>query len=98
MSMVNEPCLYYRVFRRSLNIIALYVDDLIIWGLMEAINDVKKHLCNKYKMKDLGCIHRILGCEVLYDECAGTYSINQTKYVKEICNRFLPDGGPYPYE
>jgi len=50
-------------------------------------------LCNKYKMKDLGCIHRILGCEVLYDEYAGTYSINQTKYVKEICNRFLPNGG-----
>ena len=44
-------------------------------------------------MKDLGCIHRILGCEVLYDEYAGTYSINQTKYVKEICNRFLPNGG-----
>ena len=93
MSMVNESCLYYRVFRGSLNVIALYVDDLIICGLMEAINDVKKHLCNKYKMKDLGCIHRILGCEVLYDEYAGTYSINQTKYVKEICNRFLPNGG-----
>ena len=54
---------------------------------------MKKHLCNKYKMKDLGCIHRILGCEVLYDEYAGTYSINQTKYVKEICNRFLSNGG-----
>ena len=93
MSMVNESCLYYRVFRGSLNVIALYVDDLIICGLMEAINDVKKHLCNKYKMKDLGCIHRILGCEVFYDEYAGTYSINQTKYVKEICNRFLPNGG-----
>ena len=55
---------------------------------MEAFN-VKKHFCNKYKMKDLVCIHRILGCEVLYDEYAGTYSINQTKYVKEICNRFF---------
>ena len=69
------------------------MDDLIICGLMEAISDVKKHLCNKYKMKDLGCIHRILGCEVLYDEYAGTYSINKTKYVKEISNRFLPNGG-----
>jgi len=41
MSMVNESCLYYyRVFRGSLNIIALYVDDLKICSLMEAINDV----------------------------------------------------------
>jgi len=29
-------------------------------------------------MKDLGIIHRILGCEVLYDEYAGTFSINQS--------------------
>jgi len=62
------------------------VDDLIICGLIEAINGVKRHLCNEYKMKDLGCIHRILGCEVLNDEYAGTYSINQTKYFKEICS------------
>ena len=64
------------------------MDDLIICGLIEAINGVKRHLCNKYKMKDLGCIHRILGCEVLNDEYAGTYSINQT-----ICNWFMPNGG-----
>ena len=85
MSMVNESCLYYRVCRGSLFFIAFYVNDLIMCGLLESNDDVKKHLCNKYKMKDFGCIHRILGCEVLYDEYAGTYSIIQTKYVKEIC-------------
>ena len=90
--MVNESCLYFRCFKGSLNVIALYVDDLIICGVMEAIDGVKRHLCNKYKMKDLGIVHRILGCEVLYDEVAGTYSINQTKYVKDMCNKFLPKG------
>jgi len=90
--MVNESCLYFRCFKGSLNVIALYVDDLVICGVMEAIDDVKRHLCNKYKMKDLGIVHRILGCEVLYDEVAGTYSINQTKYVKDMCNKFLPKG------
>ena len=39
--------------------IALYVDDLIICGVTEAIDDVKRHLCNKYNMKDLGVINRI---------------------------------------
>ena len=29
---------------------------------------------------------------MLYDEVAGTYSINQTKYVKDMCNKFLPKG------
>jgi len=90
--MVNESCLYFRCFRGSLNVIALYVDDLIICGVTEAIDDVKRHLCNKYKMKDLGVINRILGCEVLYDDVAGTYSINQMKYVKDMCTKFLPKG------
>ena len=88
----HECYLYYCLFRGSLDTIAVYVDDLIICGLVKAIDDVKKHLCN-CKMKDLICIHRILGCEVLYDEYAGTNPINQTKYDREICNRFLPNGG-----
>ena len=38
----------------------------------------------KYKMKDLGKIHLILGCEVLYDEATGDYSMNQRHYVRCI--------------
>jgi len=72
---------------------ALYVDDLIICSVMEAIDNVKQQLRARYKMKDLGIIHRILGCEVLYDEYAGTLSINQSKYIKFVCNKVLPNGG-----
>jgi len=42
--MVNESCLYFRCFRGSFNVIALYVDDLIICGVTEAIDDIKRHL------------------------------------------------------
>jgi len=45
---------------------------------MDAIKNAKQQLCARNKMKDLGIIHRILGCEVLYDEYAGTFSINQS--------------------
>jgi len=82
--MVSESCLYHRVYKGSLNLIALYVDDLIICGVMEAIDNVKQQLCARYKMKDLGIIHRILGCEVLNVENAGTFSINQSKYIKFV--------------
>ena len=91
-SMVNESCLYHRCFRGSLNIIALYVNNLIICGMINAIDDVKRQLCNKCKMKDLGIINRILGCEVLCDEKAGTYSLNQMKYTLDMCKKFLPKG------
>ena len=35
-------------------------------------------------MKDLGKIHLILGCEVLYDEATGDYSMNQRHYVIDL--------------
>jgi len=40
--MVRESCLYHRVYKESLNLIALYVDDLIICGVTEAIKTVKQ--------------------------------------------------------
>jgi len=86
-----ETALY--VCKGSLNLIALYVDDLIKCGVMEAVDNMKQQLFARHKMKDLGIIHRILGCAVLYDEHAGTFSINQSKYIKFVCNKFLPSGG-----
>jgi len=41
------------------------------------------------KCSDWCIVHRILGCEVLYDEVAGTYSINQTKCVKDMSKKHL---------
>ena len=38
----------------------------------------------KYKIKDLGKIHFILGCEVLYDVATGDYSMNQRHYVIDL--------------
>jgi len=50
-------------------------------------------------MKDLENVNRTFGCEVLYNDSAGIYSINQTKYVKDqtkyvedMCYKFLPKG------
>ena len=71
----NEPCLYYRPYQGALNLVSRYVDDLVIAGTIDAVESVKAIMLGKYKMKDLGKIHLILGCEVLYDEATGDYSM-----------------------
>jgi len=73
---------YITVYIAKFN--AFYADALMICGAMDAIDNVKQQLCALYKMKDSGIIHRIFGCEVLYDEYAGTFSINQSKYIKFV--------------
>ena len=47
------------------------MDDLVIAGTKEAVDNVKTLMLRKYKMKDLGEIHLILGCEVKYDRVSG---------------------------
>ena len=64
--------------------ISLCVDDLVIAGTIDAVESVKAIMLGKYKMKDLGKIHLILGCEVLYDEATGDYSMNQRHYVIDL--------------
>ena len=59
---MNEPRLYYRQYQGTLNLISLYVDDLVIAGTIDTVESVKAIMLGKYKMKDLGKIHLILGC------------------------------------
>ena len=71
--MTNESCLYHRARNGPFNLIALHEDDLIICGVMYALDSVKRQLCARQKMKYSGIIHGILGCEVVvHDECVGT--------------------------
>ena len=52
-SLPNKPCLYCRQYQESFNLISLYMDDLVIAGTKEAVDNVKTLMLRKYKMKDL---------------------------------------------
>lgn len=45
-------------------ILILYVDDLFLTGSSGLIEDCKRNLATKFKMKDLGLLHYFLGLEV----------------------------------
>jgi len=89
----NEPCLHYRSNQGTLTLIALYVVDLVIAGTVDAVKSVTSIMLGKYKIKDLGKLHLILECEVLYDEAAGDYSVNHRHHVIDLCEKYLPHEG-----
>ena len=46
-------------------LVAVYIDDLIFGGKNETrINEVKRELSQKFKIKDLGRLHYFLGVTV----------------------------------
>ena len=76
--------LYFNVEGRRPIILLLYFDDLFLIDENEFIVDEKKRLVAKFKMKDIGMMHYVLGTEVW--KCADGIFLGQGKYVVEIHN------------
>ena len=62
--MPNKCCLFVKHSSKSITLIALYVDDLIIAGKTADGTRTKSFLKSRYAMKDLGFVNHIFGYEV----------------------------------
>ena len=65
------------------------MDDLLIMGHNTAeILDLKKHLCDKWKMKDLGSVKTYLGLDIERSKDLHTIYVSQKTYIAKILERF----------
>ena len=70
-------------------IIALYVDDMIVAAnKMSFIDDVKRQLCSKFEITDLGDIKYILGILVERDRKNRTVYLSQVNYLSSVLDKF----------
>ncbi|WP_044909347.1 reverse transcriptase domain-containing protein, partial [[Clostridium] innocuum] len=61
----SDHCVYFRVENDRLLIVALYVDDMLLFGKGKGmISDFKSQLSAQFEMKDLGAARYILGMEI----------------------------------
>lgn len=68
-------------------IIYLYVDDMLIVSVtVKRVEDSKKYLYSKLKMKDLGKVDTILGIKVR--KYSGDYFSCQSHYIDKILTKF----------
>lgn len=64
----SDSCIYIR-YGKDLSIIAVYVDDLILFVKNNVkMNEIKKKLKLRFKMKDMGEIHYCLGISIEYNK------------------------------
>lgn len=69
--------------------VAVYVDDLIIFSNNPRTkNTIKAHLKSSFDITDIGEASFVLGMHIQRDRRAGTISIDQHKYIREILQRF----------
>ena len=83
----SDPCVFVRS-KRELEILAVYVDDIIlITETTEERNDLKMALKKCYKMKDMGELFYILGIYVVQDK-EENEKYNTSKYIGTILQKF----------
>eukprot|EP00253_Pinus_taeda_P003048 PITA_03048 len=92
----SDNTIYTKKVGKSLIVIILYVDDLILTGSAPNLtNHVKSKLKKQFEMTNLGHLHYFLGLQVLQSKEG--ISLSQSKYACDILHHFhMEDCKPTP--
>jgi hypothetical protein len=85
-----KPCDADRsVFYNKDVIVAVYVDDLLLFGFdKRKIQNLKKALSERFEMEDLGACSWYLGIDIQRDRSQRIITLNQKTYIEKILRRF----------
>ena len=65
LSVVVDKCVYTKCTEKECVIIALYVDDMLIFGTsLSVVHSTKRFLVSQFDMKDMGEAKVILGVKI----------------------------------
>ena len=85
----SDHCVYFRVENDHLLIIALYVDDMLLFGKSKGkISNFKSQLSAQFEMKNLGAKRYMLGMKISRDRSNRKLWLSQSKYMKSMLDRF----------
>ena len=83
-----DRCVYIRRKADCIDIIALYVDDLLIASSKTAeLLAIKRRLAQQYEMEDMGEATFILGIDIARDRASRSISIGQSAYINTLLER-----------
>jgi hypothetical protein len=85
----SDACVYIKKMADDILIVGIYVDDLLLLAKTPShIAYLKSLIGSRFKSKDLGDIHYILGVQVKRDRASRRLFMHQSKYAKSILEKF----------
>jgi hypothetical protein len=88
--------LYVRGYGESLELISVYVDDLLVASKnIERVNEIKAELMKRFEMKDFGEAKSILGINLKRDWEKGTITLDQSEYIANLLVKFRQTSSRY---
>ena len=87
LSIEVDKCVYTKCIEKECVIIALYVDDMLIFGTsLSVVHSTKRFLASQFDIKDMGEAKVILGVKIT--RMGDSIMISQEHYVEKILKRF----------
>ena len=87
LSVEVDKCVYTKCIGKECVIIALYVDDMLIFGTSPSmVHSTKRFLASQFHMKDMGEAKVILGVKII--RMCDSIMLSQKHYVEKILKRF----------
>ena len=83
---VVDPCMFYKWEGEDLNLLTVYVDDLILMVDVYEKVKLKLELSIRFKMTDMGKLSYCLGICVVQN--GGSLQIHQKPYLTKVIRRF----------
>lgn len=84
-----EPCLFTYFYGNVKVIVAVYVDDFLIFSNSVSETDkLKKVLSSEFKLKDLGPVRRYLGMRIHVNKECKTITVDQQEYIEQLLLKF----------
>jgi len=84
-----DPCVYSQSSSKGILIVAIYVDDLLIFSNDQNLkSSLKKNLMSTFEMKDIGPARFVLGMQISRDRSNGKLWIDQEPYIRDMLHRF----------
>ena len=84
---IADPCVFFQWKEGKLNVVSIYVHDLIlVVDMLEDLQKTKSELSARFKMKDLGQLRYCLG--IVCDVSDGKICVNQKPYIENLVRRF----------
>uniref|UniRef100_H3GB36 Reverse transcriptase Ty1/copia-type domain-containing protein n=2 Tax=Phytophthora ramorum TaxID=164328 RepID=H3GB36_PHYRM len=88
----SDHCVYLKRDGQDMIFVALYVDDLVLASSSDKmLLDTKQALSHRFEMTDMGQLKYFLGMEIEQDVVTGKMSMRQTKFAKDILQKFSMD-------
>lgn len=92
VSIAADSCMFIKIDNGKLNMVGVFVDDLLIMAeSKDQFEAFKRVMEKKFNMTDMGDVKNFLGLQIIRDRNKKTITLAQTAYIQKMLKKYGMD-------